>query len=164
MALKASRYVILSLLAAIPAFSAAPARAGTPEKNKTWDALIAEAQKRGGAETKLDKTASFVFQQEDGAFVTFTRALANEKRFVCLVAKDSKASVCVDWDTEKTYYGERADAASPWKSREGPSLDEVEASKPGPLAKLMSFVTSALGGGKGAGGSAGVGGSGRRRP
>jgi hypothetical protein len=137
---KASRAVSLSIFAAV----ATNARAGTPDQDKRWAALIAAAQNRGGAETKLEKTASYVFQQEDGAFVTLTRALTNGKRFVCLVAKDSKASVCVDWDTSKTYYGARADAASPWKTHEGPTLDELAADQPGPLGKLMSFVNSAI--------------------
>ena len=134
-------------LASIGVCAASIALAGTPEKDQRWSALIAQAQKRGGVETKLDRTASYVFQQQDGAFITFTRALANDKRFVCLVASDSKASVCVDWDTGKTTYGSRADVASPWINRDGPTLDDLEASQPGPLQRLLSFVTS-LGGGK----------------
>jgi hypothetical protein len=126
------------ILLAIAAFGVGSAFAAAPDKDKLWDALIAQAKARGGAETVLDRSASYVFQAQDGSFVTLTRVLQGSKRAVCLIAKDQKASVCVDWDTGETTFGERADSASPWKTRNAPPLEEAWASQPGPFQTLMS--------------------------
>jgi hypothetical protein len=125
---------------ALAALTLSPARAGAPDKDKAWDALIDEVKKHGGVETALDLSASYVFQRPDGSYVTFTRLLAAAKRSVCLISKDLHASVCVDWDNGKTSYGDRADAASPW--REGPSVEETAAKQPGPLDALLSWLGS----------------------
>jgi hypothetical protein len=138
------------MLLAIAAFGLGSALAAAPDKDKLWDALIAQAKARGGAETVLDRSASYVFQAPDGAFVTLTRVLGRPKRAVCLIAKDQMKSMCVDWDTGATTFGERADAASPWKTRDAPPIEEVWANQPGPFQSLMSGfldIVGALGGG-----------------
>jgi hypothetical protein len=117
--------------------------AGTPERDKAWDALIAEAKKHGGVETKLDQSASYVFKRPDGSFITFTHLLKGDKRAACLVAKEQNATVCIDWDSGKTTYGGRKDAASPWVNRAAP--DEADVEKPGLLQSLLSGFGSILG-------------------
>lgn len=120
---------------------AAPAFAGTPERDKAWDALVAAAKAHGGAETKLDRSASFVFQRPDGSYLSFTRLLQTDKgRSVCLIAKDENATACVDWDTGKLTLGSRADPATPWSFRSAASLDAFEAEQPGFLQKLLSSI------------------------
>lgn len=126
----------------------APAVAGTPERDKAWDALIAQAKAHGGAETKLDRSASYVFQRPDGSYLSFTRLLQSDKgRSVCLIAKDENATACVDWDSGKLTLGSRADPATPWKFRSSASLDAFEAEQPGFfqqfLSSIQSLVTSA---------------------
>jgi hypothetical protein len=138
------RKTVLILLA-IAAVGAGSALAGTPDKDKLWDALIAEAKAHGGVETVLDRSASYVFQAQDGSFVTLTRVLQGSKRAVCLIAKDQKASVCVDWDTGETTFGERADSASPWKTRNAPPIEEIWANQPGPFQTLMSGLLNVIG-------------------
>ena len=64
---------------------------------------------------------------------------------MCLIAKDQKASVCVDWDTGETTFGKRADSASPWKTRNAPPLEEAWASQPGPFQTLMSGFLNVIG-------------------
>jgi hypothetical protein len=127
---------------ALAALSLTSARAGAPDKDKAWDALVDEVKKHGGVETVLDRSASYVFQRPDGSYVTFTRLLATAKRSVCLISKDQHASVCVDWDSGKTSYGDHADAASPWRVHEGPSVEETAANQPGPLDTLLSWLTA----------------------
>ena len=115
--------------------------AGTAERDQGWDKLIAEAQAHGGVETKLDKSASYVFQRPDGSYVSFTRLLATDKgRSVCLIAKDQNATACVDWTTGKLTLGNRADPATPWKFRSIASLDAFEAEQPGFFEKLLSAI------------------------
>ena len=127
--------VIVFLLVCGPVF------AGTTEKNKAWDTLIEQAKAHGGVETKLDKSASYVFRRPDGSYVSFTRQLATDKgRSVCLIAKDENATACVDWDTGKLTLGSRADPATPWKFRSTASLDAFEAEQPGFFDKFMSTV------------------------
>jgi hypothetical protein len=132
------RLTILTLAA----LAASPAYGGAPDKDKAWDALIEQVKTHGGVETVLDKSASYVFQRPDGSYVTFTRLLAAAKRSVCLISKDNHASVCVDWDSGKTSYGDHADAASPWRVHEGPSVEETAAKQPGPLDNLLSWLGS----------------------
>jgi hypothetical protein len=129
-------------IVALAALSITGAYAAAPEKDKAWDALLDEVKKHGGVETVLDRSASYVFQRPDGSYVTFTRLLAVAKRSVCLISKDQHASVCIDWDSGKTNYGDHADAASPWRVYEGPSVEETAAKQPGPLDALLSWLTS----------------------
>ncbi|MDE3176894.1 MAG: hypothetical protein KGM15_12410 [Pseudomonadota bacterium] len=133
--------------AALAALCAASSALGaTAERGKDWDVLIAEAKKHGGVETKLDRSSSYVFQQKDGSFVSFTQLAAPQvKRAVCLIAKAQDATVCVDWDNGKVTLGERADAASAWKTRTVASLDELEAEKPGFFSDLMSTINRVAG-------------------
>jgi hypothetical protein len=133
------------ILLAVAALGIGSAFAGTPDKDRRWDALIAQAKARGGVETVLDRSASYVFQAQDGSFVTLTRVLQGSKRAVCLIAKDQRASVCVDWDTGETTFGERADGASPWKTRNAPPLEEAWANQPGPFQTLMSGLLNVIG-------------------
>jgi hypothetical protein len=130
------RKSVLTLLAV--SLGAGTAFAGAPDKDRRWDALLAQAKAHGGVETVLDRGASYVFQAQDGSFVTLTRVLMGSKRAVCLIAKDQNKSVCVDWDTGETTFGERAGAGSPWKTRAAPPLQEASANEPGPFQMLMS--------------------------
>jgi hypothetical protein len=121
---------------------AANSALASPERDQVWDSLIAEAQKRGGLETRLDKSTSYVFQRPDGAYVTFTHASTNGVRAVCLISKSQNLAVCDDWDTGKLAYGWRADAASPWTHSDkppAPSADEAT-----PIAKLLGFLGDVL--------------------
>ena len=68
------RKTVLILLA-IAALGIGSAFAGTPDKDKRWDALIAQAKAHGGVETVLDRSASYVFQAQDGSFVTLLASL-----------------------------------------------------------------------------------------
>jgi hypothetical protein len=143
------------IVLAIAAFGAGSAFAAEPDKDKRWDALIAEAKAHGGTETVLDRSASYVFQAQDGSFVTLTRVLGGSKRAVCLIAKDQTKTMCVNWDTGETTFGERAGAASSWKTRAAPPIEEVWANEPGPFQTLMSGflnIIGTLGGGMGHGG------------
>jgi hypothetical protein len=135
---------------AIAAIGVGSAFAAAPDKDKRWDALIAQAKAKGGAETVLDRSASYVFQAPDGSFVTLTRVLGGSKRAVCLIAKDQNKSMCVNWDTGETTFGERADTASPWKTRDAAPTEEISANQPGPFQTLMSGflnIIDMLGGG-----------------
>jgi len=134
--------VRLSLCCALAIMAARPAVA-TPERDRAWDALIAEAQKHGGQETRLDKSASYVFQRPDGSFVTFTRVFESGARAVCLITKDQNLSVCGDWETGKIRYGWRADAASPWTQSDTPP--PANADQPSPVDMLLSFLGKVIG-------------------
>jgi hypothetical protein len=115
--------------------------AATPQRDKAWDGLIAQAKAHGGVETKLDRSASYIFQRPDGSYLSFTRLLASEKgRSVCLIAKDENATACVDWDTGKLTLGSRDDPATPWKFRSKASLDAFEADRPGLFQSFLSGV------------------------
>ena len=114
-------------LLVLGALAAAPALADPPQRDaKSWAALIEGAKKHGGTETKLDQSSSYVFQQQDGNFLTLTEWRAPLKRFVCVIAKDKTATVCVRWETGQTTYGQRADEASPWKTYEATPLEETK--------------------------------------
>jgi hypothetical protein len=124
------------------------ANAAASDRDKAWDALIAEAKARGGAETKLDRSTSYVFKREDGSFVSLTQLIPPKvKRAVCLIAMSQDATLCVDWDDGKVTLGDRADAATPWKTRNVASLDELEASQPGVFDTLLSTINKIIGGG-----------------
>ncbi len=129
------------LLTCVAYLIAAPALAGKPERDSAWDQLIAEAKAHGGAETKLDRSTSYVFQRTDGSYLTFTRLLTTDKgRSVCLIAKDENATACVEWDTGKLTLGSRADPATPWKFRSSASLDAFEAEQPGFFQTFLSSL------------------------
>jgi hypothetical protein len=51
----------------------------------------------------------------------------------------------VDWDTGETTFGELADAASPWKTRDAPPLEESWANQPGTFQTLMSGLLDVIG-------------------
>lgn len=128
----------------------APARAD--ERARAWDDLIAEARARGAVETLLDRSASYVFQQPDGAYVTFTRLLKTDKgRSICLISQAETATACVDWETGKLTLGDRADAATPWRFRSRDSLEAFEAEQPGVFARLGDVIASMFAPGKGSG-------------
>lgn len=115
--------------------------ADAADRDKAWDKLIEQARTHGGVETKLDKSSSYVFQRQDGSYVSFTRLLSTAKgRSVCLIAKDENATACVDWDTGKLTLGSRADPATPWKFRSVASLDAFEAEQPGFFDKFLSTI------------------------
>ncbi len=121
----------------------APVVAGTTDKDKAWETLIEQAKAHGGVETKLDKSASYVFQRPDGSYVSLTRLLASDKgRSVCLIAKDENATACVDWDSGKLTLGSRADPATPWQFRSSVSLDAFEAEQPGLFDNFKSMFDS----------------------
>ena len=122
------------------ALMAADSAHATPERDRIWDSLIAEAQKHGGSETRLDKSTSYVFQRPDGAYVTFTHSFSNGVRAVCLISKDQKLIVCDDWDTGKLRYGWRADAASPWTHSDNPP----SANEATPIDTLLGFLGQVL--------------------
>jgi len=134
--------VLLGLLLATPALADPPSRDA-----KSWDLLIEAAKQRGGTETRLDKSTSYVFQQQDGDFLTLTEWRSPLKRFVCVIAKDQKSTVCVRWETGRTTYGERADDASPWKTREATALEETKETTPQQqfLGKIVGFIGGAFG-------------------
>lgn len=125
------------------ALMAADSAHATPERDRIWDSLIAEAQKHGGSETRLDKSTSYVFQRPDGSYLTFTRSFANGVRAVCLISQDQTLTVCDDWDTGKIRYGWRADATSPWTQSDtppsAPSADETT-----PIARLLAFLADVI--------------------
>jgi hypothetical protein len=130
-------------LSCLIAHAVSVAQAGTPERDKAWAALVAAAKGHGGTETKLDRSASFVFQRPDGSYVTFTRLLQSDNgRSVCLIAKDENATACVDWESGKLTLGSRADPATPWTFRSLASLDAFEAEKPGVVQQLFSSIQS----------------------
>jgi hypothetical protein len=131
---------VRSFLCCALALMAANSALATPERDRIWDSLIAEAQRRGGSETRLDKSTSYVFQRPDGVYVTFTHSFANGVRAVCLVSKDQKLVVCDDWDTGKLRYGWRADAAAAWtQSDNPPSADQKT-----PIDMLLGFLAQIL--------------------
>jgi hypothetical protein len=123
------------------ALIAAPVLAGTPERDKAWDAAVAQAKAHGGVETRLDRSVSYVFRRPDGSFLSLTRPLdADKGRSVCLIATDENATACVDWDTGELKLGSRADAATPWSVRSFQSLDAFEKAQPGFAEQLLSSL------------------------
>ena len=125
------------------AIMAANSALATPERDRIWDSLIAEARKHGGSETRLDKSTSYVFQRPDGSYVTFTHCFTNGVRAVCLISKDQNLVVCDDWDTRKITYGWRADAASPWTHSDSPPPADSVAQQT-PVDMLLNFLGQVL--------------------
>ena len=121
-----------------------PATAGTPERDKAWDALIAQAKKRGGAETPINNSISYVFQRPDGAYVSFTWMTDSPVRAVCVISKDQNLNVCGNWDTGKIAYGWRADANSPWTHSDNPPPKDAATSPKGPMDSLKSIFDDIL--------------------
>ncbi len=118
--------------------------AGTPERDRAWDMLIAEAKKHGGEETQYKSSASYVFQRPDGSSVTFTRMLDNGTRAVCVISKDQNSTVCGNWDSGKLRYGQRADAGSPWTYSDTPPK-APDAGDKGPFASLSASLGDVIG-------------------
>ncbi len=118
--------------------------AGTPERDKAWDMLIAEAKKHGGGETQYKSSTSYVFQRPDGLFVTFTKMLDNGTRAVCVIAKDQNSTVCGNWDSGELRYCQRADAGSPWTYSDTPPK-APDAQKKGPFASLLASLGDIIG-------------------
>jgi hypothetical protein len=129
-------------LACALAMMAVNSALATPERDRSWDSLIAEAQRRGGSETRLDKSTSYVFQRPDGEYVTFTHALTNGVRAVCVISKDQNVVVCADWDTGKLTYGWRADALSLWTHSDKPP--DPNADQATPIDQLFGFLGNVL--------------------
>jgi hypothetical protein len=50
----------------------------TSDKDEAWRKLIGQAVKRGGVETDLDKTGSYVLVAPNGMTITFTLTLDNK--------------------------------------------------------------------------------------
>ena len=122
-----------------------PAVSAETDRNRAWDALLAAAKARGAQETRLDRSASFVFRRQDGSYVTLTRMFDGAKgRSVCLISKSEMATSCVDWDNGKLRLGKRNDARSPWAFFDFDSLEALEAAKPSVLEKIVSKVGAAL--------------------
>lgn len=119
------------------AFAAGLGFAQTPDRGAAWDALIAEAKKHGGVETKLDLSASYVFQAPTGFYVTLTRSLDGVRHAVCVISKDLNFKTCGDWETRRITYSQRADAAAPWITSDKPP-GQAQAEEKGPLARLLS--------------------------
>lgn len=121
------------------------ALAGTPERDKAWDQLIAEAQKHGGEATQYKNSTSYVFKNKDGVVYTFTKMTDNPTRAVCVMAQDQTSIVCGNWDTGKMKYGRRADDASSWTYSDSPPKEKAPEGK-SPFASLFSTLTDMLGG------------------
>ena len=121
---------------------AAPAHAGTPERDEAWDALIAEAKKHGGQETQYKTSVSYVFRKSDGQYVTFTRMLDSPTRAVCVLSKEQTVTVCGNWDTGKLRYGWRADANSAWTYGDTPPSEQK-----GFFGSLLARLGDIIGGG-----------------
>ena len=119
---------------ALAALAAVPGYAGTPERDQAWDALIAEAKKHGGEETRYKTSVSYVFRKSDGEYVTLTQMLDSPTRAVCLLSKDQNLTLCGNWDTGKLRYGARLGAFAPW-SYSDTSFNEQ---KGGVLGSLLS--------------------------
>jgi hypothetical protein len=117
------------------------ALAGTPERDKAWEALIAEAKKHGGEETQYKTSVSYVFHKSDGEFVTFTRMLDSPTRAVCVMSKDQSVIVCGNWDTGKLKYGLRPDAHSSWTYSDEPPGAETSFGFGDLLAKLGDIMS-----------------------
>ena len=127
----------LAAFAAGLAFAAGSAFAQTPDRGAAWQALIAEAKKHGGVETKLDLSASYVFQAPTGFYVTLTRSLDDIKHAICVISKDLNFKTCGDWELGKITYSQRAGADAPWITSDKPPGLEQDGEK-GPLARLLS--------------------------
>jgi hypothetical protein len=133
------------LLACLVVAAVSPVCAGTPERDKAWSELIAQAKAHGGEETKLDRSASYVFQREDGSYLTITELFSPAKaRSVCLIDKEETATACVDWDSGKLKLGKRADAATPWTFYAFESVEALRAAQPTVIDKFLNKAWSVV--------------------
>lgn len=107
-------------LLGLPLLAAGSALAGTPDRDKAWDQLIADAKKHGGQETQYKTSVSYVFQKPEGEYVTFTKMLDSPLRAVCVMSKDQTITTCGNWDTGKLRYGWRKDVDLPWAYSDDP--------------------------------------------
>lgn len=147
-----SKAALLLAGAALAQLAVAQAAAGTPERDRAWDALIAEAKKHGGEEIQYKTSVSYVFRKNDGEYVTFTKMLDSPTRAVCVLSKDQTVTVCGNWDTGKLRYGVRADANAAWTYSDTPP----PAAEKSPFASLLASFGDIIGAGlktKGFGGS-----------
>ena len=125
-------FAFASVLAAAPSFAA-------NSQDKQWNDLIAQAKKHGGVETVLDQTASYVFQAKDGTYVTFTRALDNKKRFICIIRDALNFRYCYNFDSQSVVYGTRANSDAPWvESRTPPTTPAEEKAHPSFWGSLLN--------------------------
>ncbi len=122
---------------------AGSASAGTPERDKDWNGLIAEARKHGGAATEYKDSISYVFTTKDGSFVTLTSLNDKRARAVCLLSRELTMQVCGNWDTGKLQYAWRANAASQWTFSDTPPKP-VEADQ-NPIQKFVGLFMETVG-------------------
>jgi len=114
-----------------------------PERDRAWNALIAEAQEQGGRETRDNDLASYMFQRPDGSALTLTRTLNNSLRAVCLISKERDLVVCRDWDTAQIHYSWRADAPSSWTHSDSPPPADGVAQRT-PVDLMLNFLGQVL--------------------
>ena len=135
--------LVVGLVAGASAWLAiASALAGTPDRDKAWDALVTEAKKHGGAATAYKTSTSLVFQQKDGFFITVTEVPDAKARAVCAMSKYQSVIVCGNWDTGALKYGWRADTSSPWSYSDKPP--EPKSLQANPFGGLLSTLTSLM--------------------
>jgi len=130
------------VLAAFALLSAGLSEAATPDRDKAWDKLIAEARKHGGAATEYKTSTSYVFQRKDGFFITLTELPETKTRAVCAMAKDQKVVVCGNWDSGALKYGWREDASAPWAYSDKPPEPKSPAANP--LGSLLSSLADIM--------------------
>ena len=116
------KFIVFALTAGfLTVQAAAPAR-GEAETDVRWKKLIAAAIARGGAETVTPDggSASYVFQAQDGSYLTLTRLIPSGQKSVCAQSKDSNWVMCADWVTQKVKYGLRDANDAPWTFSDAP--------------------------------------------
>ena len=131
-----------TLAAAALLFALAPgaAFAASAERDKAWNALVAEARKRGGEPTVYKDSQSYVFQRPDGAYLTLTSIAEKGVRAVCVISKDQNVRVCGNWDNGVLGFGWRADANSPWTYSASPQ----PAAEPTLMAKMLANLADLI--------------------
>ena len=137
----AMRWLVCVALATL---IAGPALAGTPERDKAWDALVSEAKKHGGEETQYKNSVSYVFRKSDGEILTLTRMLDSPTRAVCVLTKDQTLTVCGNWDTGKLRYGVRPDGDSPWSYSDTPPAEQQSSGFGAVLSKLGDIMSMGM--------------------
>jgi hypothetical protein len=95
-------------------------------KDAKWNALIAEAVKRGGVETISGNTGSYVFSGLDRMDMTVTRSLDNKIRLICMGYMSKNINVCMNWDNEKMIYSTRANETAPWVTSSTPPTEAAQ--------------------------------------
>ena len=130
-----------TLAAAALLFALAPgaAFAASAERDKAWNALVAEARKRGGEPTVYKDSQSYVFQRPDGAYLTLTSIAEKGVRAVCVISKDQNVRVCGNWDNGVLGFGWRADANSEWVHSDKPPEEDK-----GVFATLMEKLAGIM--------------------